>query len=340
VSAARARELGALRVVEPPEALPQAAQRLDAESPPGEHELAIDVELLNLDSTSHAQLRDAAGGDADGMAASIADIVRHRGKLHNPVTGSGGILVGRVAHVGAQFPGDGVHLGERIVSLASLTLTPLRLESVGPVDPSTPRIPARGRAIVAAAMPWTRIPTDLPLELVLAALDVYGAASHTRALARAEAHVLVFGAGRAGLLAAAAATEAGATVSLVDVEPAALERARRAGVCASTVVGDATNAVAMQRELERAATPPGDLTVVVVNQPGCEIAAVLSTGDGGVILFFSMATSFTAAALGSEGVASTARMLIGSGYAPDRGTYALELLRARPRLRGAFEEVA
>jgi L-erythro-3,5-diaminohexanoate dehydrogenase len=53
-----------------------------------------------------------------------------------------------------------------------------------------------------------------------------------------------------------------------------------------------------------------------------------------------MGTSFTAAALGSEGIASTARMLIGSGYASDRGDYALQLLRASRRLRAAFEEVA
>jgi L-erythro-3,5-diaminohexanoate dehydrogenase len=54
------------------------------------------------------------------------------------------------------------------------------------------------------------------------------------------------------------------------------------------------------------------------------------------VLFFSMATSFTKAALGSEGMASRARMLIGSGYMPDRGAYALELLTRDERLQRAL----
>jgi hypothetical protein len=49
-----------------------------------------------------------------------------------------------------------------------------------------------------------------------------------------------------------------------------------------------------------------------------------------------MATLFTKAALGSDGLASSARMLVGSGYAPDRGAYALELLGRDQRLQRAI----
>ena len=71
--------------------------------------------------------------------------------------------------------------------------------------------------------------------------------------------------------------------------------------------------------------------MVVVNATGCEPAAILLTADEGTVLFFSMATSFSAAALTSDGLSSSARMVIGTGYAPDRGAYALELVRARRR---------
>ncbi len=47
-----------------------------------------------------------------------------------------------------------------------------------------------------------------------------------------------------------------------------------------------------------------DLTVVVVNATDCEAAAILLTADHGTVLFFSMATSFTKAALGADGLAS------------------------------------
>jgi L-erythro-3,5-diaminohexanoate dehydrogenase len=333
--------LGVGRVLAPPGVLPQAAERLDAETGAGAAELAVDVELLNLDATSHRQLREACGGDPEAIGEAIAGIVRRRGKMHNPVTGSGGILAGSVAEIGARFPAGGLRVGDRIASVASLSLTPLRLQHVGPLAAASPQVPVRGRAILAAGLPWIGVPDDLELGVALTALDVYGAASHTRDLARRGAHVLILGAGRAGLLAAAAAQEAvglAGRVTLADVSADALARAQRAGLDATVVRADASDALAV----ERALAPLGraDLTVVVVDRPGCEMGAVLATRPDGAVLFFSMATSFSAAALGAEGARASARLLIGNGYAADRGAYALDLLRARPALRAALTEIA
>ena len=76
--------------------------------------------------------------------------------------------------------------------------------------------------------------------------------------------------------------------------------------------------------------------MVVVNATGCEPAAILLTADDGTVLLFSMATSFSAAALAADGIGSAARMVIGSGFAPDRGAYALELVRGSAPLRRAL----
>jgi len=99
---------------------------------------------------------------------------------------------------------------------------------------------------------------------------------------------------------------------------------------------DLRDAVGALAALERAGIPRADLTVVVVNATDCEAAALLLTQPDGTVLFFSMATAFTKAALGSEGMASSARMLIGSGYVPDQGSYAVELLRRDERLARAI----
>src|SRR5687768_10574389 len=93
-------EAGADRVVSPRGVLPQPAEVLDASGPARAHELEIAVERLCLDSTSHRQLAESAGGDADGMAARVMEIVAARGKMHNPYTDSGGILTGKVSAVG------------------------------------------------------------------------------------------------------------------------------------------------------------------------------------------------------------------------------------------------
>ncbi len=82
---------------------------------------------------------------------------------------------------------------------------------------------------------------------------------------------------------------------------------------------------------------PADITVVCVDVPGCEHGAILATAEGGTVIFFSMATSFTAAALGAEGLAADVTMLIGNGYTPGHAAYALDLLRTDPAIRALFE---
>ena len=68
------------------------------------------------------------------------------------------------------------------------------------------------------------------------------------------------------------------------------------------------------------------------------MASILCVRDGGTVLFFSMATSFTAAALGAEGVGKDALLVVGNGYVPGHADLALDLLRRHPALRAHFEE--
>jgi len=79
------------------------------------------------------------------------------------------------------------------------------------------------------------------------------------------------------------------------------------------------------------------VTVVCVDVPGCEHGAILATADGGTVVFFSMATSFAAAALGAEGLAADVTMLVGNGYAPGHADLALDLMRRMPAVREMFE---
>jgi L-erythro-3,5-diaminohexanoate dehydrogenase len=82
---------------------------------------------------------------------------------------------------------------------------------------------------------------------------------------------------------------------------------------------------------------PVDVTVVCVDVPGCEHGAILATRPGGTVVFFSMATSFPAAALGAEGLAADVTMLIGNGYAPGHAALALDLVRTDPGVRALFD---
>ncbi|HJZ85832.1 MAG TPA: zinc-binding dehydrogenase [Polyangia bacterium] len=340
-----AERLGIHRVIEPAGALPQAAVRLDAQTQdilPGE--LCIDVDVLNVDSASFRQLEETCGGDPAAIGLRVADIVAGRGKLHNPVTGSGGMLLGRVSKKSgpralARFQ---VAPGDRVSTLVSLTLTPLRIEQVVRVVKPAHQIEIVGEAVLFESGMLARMPVDLPERVALAALDVAGAAPQVARLVEQRsreggpaARVLVLGCGgKSGLLASAAARRAGASVVGIEGHAAAAAIAERLGACERVQVADARDPVAV---LE-AAGAGFDLVVSCVNVEGAEMAAILTVRDGGTVYFFSMATSFTRAALGAEGVSRDAAMLIGNGYFPGHAEATLALLRADARLRAIFEE--
>src|SRR5205085_8482224 len=125
---------GLRRVVRPRGALPQRAEVLDARMALGPDELFIDVEHLNIDAASFRQLSQEQGGDPERIAWRVQQIVAERGKMQNPVTGSGGMLIGRVAEIGPLHPARGeLKPGDRIATLVSLTLTPLVLDAVAKV---------------------------------------------------------------------------------------------------------------------------------------------------------------------------------------------------------------
>ena len=332
---------GLRRVLRPRGVLPQQAEALDPGLPLGPDELRIDVELLNVDAASFRQLEAAAQGDPARIAARVREIVRERGKLHNPATGSGGMLIGRVAEVGPQHPARSeLRPGDRIATLVSLTLTPLLLEEVRAVHARAERLEVKAEAILFATGLWAKLPDDLPEALALAVLDVCGAPAWVARLARVGQRVLVLGAGKSGSLACAQAKRAGAAqVAALDLGPEAPRRLVEAGLADLALAADATRPLAVY-EQAREATGGRlfDLVVNCASVPGTEMGCILAAREGGEVLFFSMATSFTAAALGAEGVGKDVRLTIGNGYARGHAQLALELVRSTPALRALFEE--
>lgn len=338
--AASAPSLSTWRALDPPDALLHIASKVDAASDPSDYEAEVEVELLHVDATSFAALRTRCDADPDRISALIATIVSERGKLQNPWTGSGGVLTGRLASVGPRYRMSELSTGTRVMPVASLVAIPLRLDDVGPVNPASPLVPARGRAIVTGMMLCAAVPDDLPLALALTVFDVYPAASRVRALARPGSHVLVLGTGHAGLLAIAAAREAvgaGGLVSAVDRSPDALRNATAIDPKTATVVCDVTKPVDILSSLLGRGLPPADLTLVCTTVEGAEGTALLATADSGTVVFFSTATRFAAAGLGADAVGSRARLEIPNGLTDDCGEYAFELVRRTPELREALE---
>jgi L-erythro-3,5-diaminohexanoate dehydrogenase len=336
LSEAPVTEYGLHRVVEPAGVLPQQAERLNADPEPWPDEVVVDVDRLNLDAASFRQLREQYGS-GDAVRDAVLGIVERRGKMHNPVTGSGGMLLGTVRSAGPESP-LGLSVGDRIATLVSLTLTPLRItDGLSEWDGLSEQVPCRGTAVLFGRSIAAVLPDDMPDHLALSVLDVCGAPALTDRVVRRHGSpsVLVLGGGgKSGSLSLAAARRAGArrVVALVPTEAEA-DAVRTAILADDVVVADARNPVAVAEAVGEKA----DVTIVCVDVPGCEHGAVLATADGGTVVFFSMATSFSAAALGAEGLAADVEMLIGNGYVPGHASFALELLRNEPGVRDLFE---
>jgi L-erythro-3,5-diaminohexanoate dehydrogenase len=334
--------LGLHRVLDPPGVLPQAAWRLDPNPAIAADEVRVRVDRLNLDAASYRQLRETYDGGPDKIRAAVGEIIATRGKMQNPVTGSGGMLTGTVEEAGPESP-LGLVPGQRIATLVSLTLTPLAItDALHRWDGQSEQVPCEGHAILFARSIAAVLPDDLPVPLSLAVLDVCGAPALTKRVVtrgyRGAVALIIGAAGKSGSLSAVAARQAGAA-TVIGVVPTGSEAAllrESAGLVDEIVIADARDPVDLARKV-RAAGGPADVTVVCVDVAGCEGGAILSTAQGGTVIFFSMATSFSAAALGAEGLAADVTMLVGNGYVPGHAELAVDLVRATPTLRALFE---
>jgi len=198
--------LGLHRVIDPRGVLPQAAWQLDASPAIAPDEVRVRVDRLNLDAASYRQIRETYAGDPDKIRAAVLDIVATRGKMQNPVTGSGGMLTGTVEEAGPDSP-LGLEPGQRIATLVSLTLTPLVItDSLYRWDARSEQVPCEGHAILFARSIAAVLPGDLPVPLSLAVMDVCGAPALTQRVVKHGDVALVIGAaGKSGSLSAAAA---------------------------------------------------------------------------------------------------------------------------------------
>lgn len=340
--------IGGHRVLSPRGSLPQPAERVDNDfSRLFAGEMLIAVETLNVDAASFRQMeQDAeAHGEsaAQGVEKRVLATVAARGKQHNPVTGSGGMLLGRVAQLARGRPDAGkVSVGDRVATLVSLSLTPLSLERVTAVRPASAQLDVVGEAVIFASSPYAKMPSDMPERLALAVLDVAGAAPQVARLVEPGACVVVLGAGgKSGILCAAEARRrGGASALVVGVESfeAYASELEALGICDVVVRADARDPVATQ-DAVLAATKGrlADVTFSCVNVDGAEMSVILCTKDRGTAYFFAMSTSFTKAALGAEGVGKDVDLMIGNGYAHGHAEHSLAMMREMPPLRALFE---
>lgn len=336
---------GVHRVISPEGVLTQAAQKIDNNMDTlYSNEIICDVISLNIDSASFTQIEEACGKDPAKIGDMIMSIVSERGKMQNPVTGSGGMFIGRVAYIGEDLQGRDLKVGDKIASLVSLSMTPLKIDKIKEIHMDIDRVDIEGKAVLFESAIYAKLPDDMSEALALAALDVAGAPAQAAKLVHPGDSVLVLGAaGKSGILCCYEAMKrvgpTGRVVGLVRREEQ-VKLLTDLGLCHEVIVESATRPVGV---LEKALAANGgseyDLSISCVNIESTEMSCILPVRDGGTVYFFSMATSFTRAALGAEGVGKDVTMIIGNGYTKDHAEITLWELRESKAIRELFEKI-
>ncbi len=336
---------GTHRVLSPAGTLPQPADRLDNSTELYDNELLIDVSTLNIDSASYTQIREACGADEARMGDMIFSIVEQRGKMQNPVTGSGGMLIGTVREIGPRFPaGNRLKEGDRIATLVSLSLTPLKLHRIKRLSADSEQIDVEAEAVLFESGLYAVLPDDIPQKLALAALDVAGAPAQTaRLVEEGDTVCIIGGGGKSGILCCYQAMQnvgAYGKVIVVEYSPENARRIERMGLATDVIVADARNVMDVYRRVMAVTGGRGcDVTINNVNVPSTEMTSILVTKGQGCVYFFSMATSFTKAALGAEGVGKDINLIVGNGYAKGHAELTLNILRESREIRELFEKI-
>lgn len=336
---------GTHRVLEPKGTLPQPALRLDNTMCIYDNEILIDVSTLNIDSASYTQIKRSCNNDAEAMKAMILNIVSERGKMQNPVTGSGGMLIGTVKEVGPNFNNPTkVKVGDRVATLVSLSLTPLLLKSIKNLDPASDQVDVDAEAILFESGLFAVLPNDIPEKLALAALDVAGAPAQVdRLVKEGDTVCIIGGGGKSGVLCCYQAMKNAGAYGKVIVVEYSEENAKRIldmKLANHVIVADATNVMDVYNKVIAITGERGcDVTINNVNVPSTEMTSILITKGQGCVYFFSMATSFTKAALGAEGVGKDINLIVGNGYAKGHANLTLDIIRQSKPIRELFERL-
>ena len=338
---------GIHRVIEPKGVLTQAAWKIDNDMDKKySNEIICDVISLNVDSASFTQISEACGGDEKKIGEMIMGIVAERGKQQNPVTGSGGMFIGKVAYIGEDLlakPDFDLKVGDKIASLVSLSMTPLKIKEIKAIHKDIDRVDIVGQAVLFESALYAKLPEDMSEPLALAALDVAGAPAQARKLPKEGDSVLILGAnGKSAVLCGyEAMKKVGPNGKVVGVvrKAAQVPSLKELGVYTDIVVADCTKPVeVMEAALAANDGKEYDISICCVNIESCEMSAILPVHDDGLVYFFSMATSFTKAALGAEGIGKDVTMIVGNGYTKNHAEITLNVLRENPKLRKLFDE--
>lgn len=182
------------RVLEPKQVLPTSAWRLDNNRNIFPDEMRLSIKRIHMEGTSFKQIRTEANDNEEKIKQKIMDIVIRRGKLHNPVTDTGGLAFGVVEQIGAAYENpQGFKVGDEVLCNASLASVPMYIGRINGIDPIFHQIDAEGYMIAGKRISLVRVPEGVPVDLLMFAFDESGTLFQLHQMLESRQKFLVVG---------------------------------------------------------------------------------------------------------------------------------------------------
>ncbi len=287
---------GTSRVLEPKFVMPASAWRLDNSRNIRPDEMRVSLDRVLLEGTSFKQITGEAGGDPKRVKQTIIDIVIRRGKLHNPVTDTGGVLCGRVEAMGDEYDNRaGLKVGDTVIVNASLSSLPMHLEDIDDIDWVFNQFTAKGYVICHSGIPMVKVDDTIPVRALLFALDESGTLAKLNRLLDGKKHFLIVGNNMISnilygyVIRRSLMDECEITCAL---DKRTASRLTGEGIeRLSAFVFDEIHLIDIMKPIEcvkQLGESAYDLSVNCAEAPGAETLNILATKNGGTVLFANL----------------------------------------------------
>ena len=324
--------------------LPVYAWKLDNNPKIHEDELLIKVTKLHLENGNFNQICSEVGGDEEKIKTTVIEIVKQRGKMHNPYTGTGGLCAGTVIKIGNNFEDNaGVNIGDEVLVPVSVAMLPLMLEKVKKVNYIYNDLDVEGYAVIYSGCPIIKRTPEISWDLLLSAFEESASIKKASDLAEGKKNLLVIG---SNLI--VAMLYGFAVKKVMDPDGALIcalyedrmpftsydaknqEKQSLCSVFDEVHLMDFKGMSEMGDFIEKAKLKERGFFDVIVNcadQAGAEAISVILAKHGGNVLFSNLNNNYTRALLIQEAIDRDMNLICAVGYTEGYYEYTLQLVR-------------
>ena len=299
-----------------------------------------------MEGTSFKQICTESNYNEEKIKQKIIDIIIRRGKLHNPVTDTGGLAFGTVEEIGEEFYNpQNLKVGDSIICNASLASVPIQIENILAIDHVFNQIDASGYAILHDHVPIIKIEEDMPVNLLLYTLDESGTLYRLSQLAEGQSKFLIVGNNMItnlifGYVIRRQVGAKGEIVCLLDKKTGMQVMGDGIDQLIAHVFNEVhfLNILKPIHAVERLKlNQQFDLSVNCAEIPGAETINILATKAGGTVLFANLINNLKISLYITESISKPLNVENAEGYLEDYETFDIALVR---ELADYFENAA